>query len=157
MPRQKTEIETAAEYICVHLFPENLRSSYVRDIRVYYHAEAIVYALQALSAGMTSLFVGLITNYLYDKTKKPDQKLVDMEALLKKQQGRLQELENLLVKEKNRELRTEASQQLELHKQTILQIQESDHRITEMIEDVLKQLEQRGQNAIDDEIDSNFP
>lgn len=157
MPRQKTKIETAAEYICIRLYPQALRSSYVRDIRVYYHAEAIVYALQALSAGITSLFVGLITNYLYDKTKKPDQKLVDMEALLRKQEEKLQELEKLLVKEKDREFRAYANQQLELHKKTILQIQNSDSEIVTMVEDALQQLEQRGQKAIDDEIDSNFP
>jgi len=73
----------------------------VQNIRVYYHAEEIVYVLQALSAGMTGLFVGLITNYLYDKTKSPDKKLVDIEVLLRKQQKQLDELERLISKVKN--------------------------------------------------------
>jgi ABC-type glycerol-3-phosphate transport system substrate-binding protein len=156
MPRQKTEAEAAAEYICVQLHPVDLRSDYVRNIRVYYHAEAIVYVLQALSAGMTSLFVGLVTNYLYDKAKKPDQKLVDMHALLKKQQEKLDELQSLIAKENKQNTKEVATQHLELHKKTLLQIQDSDPSIAAMVDDALRQLEQRGQNALTDDVDSNY-
>lgn len=55
---------------------------YVRNIRVHYLAEEIVYVLQALSTGMTGIFIGLIANYLYDKTKKPNPKIEVLTNLL---------------------------------------------------------------------------
>lgn len=156
MPREKSDVEAAAEYICMQLHPQGLRADYVRNIRVYYHAEAIVYVLQALSSGMTALFVGLLTNYLYDKTKKPDQTSVDLRALVEKQQKKLDELRALVAQEGKQSTKEWAAQHLELQEKTLLQVQDSDPSIAAMVEDVLKQLEQKGKSALTKEVDSNF-
>jgi hypothetical protein len=156
MSHQQSDIKAVAEYICLHLHPKELQSSYVQDIRVLYSAEPIVYVLQALSAGMTSLFVGLITNYLYDKTKKSDQKLLDLETLLKKQQEKLQELETYIANEKELGLKVLANKHLELHRQTFLRIESLDQSIYQMVDEVLFRLKQRGKKALTDEVDSHF-
>jgi len=153
---EKTEIEVAAEFLCVQLHPEHLRADYVRDISVDYHAEEIVYVLQALSNGMTSLFIGLITAYLYDKTKKPDQKLANIEKLLKEQEKTIQKLEGLLIRETDQEFHETASQHLELQKRTLVQIQDSDPEIAAILEDVLYQLKQRGKAALSDEVNAHL-
>ena len=63
-------VAVAAEYICVDLHPKSLRAPFVRHMRSSYKADYIVYVLQALAQGMCGLFVGLLTNYLYDRARK---------------------------------------------------------------------------------------
>jgi len=156
MSRYNDPITTAAEYISIQLHPEVIRGDFVRNIRVYYHAAEIVYVLQALSGGMAALFVGLLTNHLYDKAKKPDQKLVDIQALLLKQQKKLAELEALISREKDKGFATVAQQHLDTHKRTIGLIQDSDPYISGLIETVLSELEARGQESLATEIESYY-
>ena len=150
------EITTAAEYICIQLHPDPIREDFVRNIRVYYHAEEIVYVLQALSTEMAGLFVGLLTNHLYDKTKKPDQRTVDIEKLLIKQQEKLAELERLIAKEKDKNFSVVAQEHFDTHKKTIIMIQDSDPYIPELINTALSELESRGKDAIAEEVESHF-
>jgi hypothetical protein len=100
----RRRLKPAAELICVNLHPPKLRGSYVRDIRVKYHAPLIVYALQALSAGMTAIFLGLLTNYLYDKYKVKRRGHDDSERL-----GKLIEQQEENIKELQEFLKTETS------------------------------------------------
>lgn len=150
------EITTAAEYICIQLYPDDLRGHFVRDLRVNYHADEIVYVLQALSTGMAGLFVGLVTNYLYDKTKKPDQRIVNIERLLIKQQRELRGLERLLTTEKDKEYAAIAQRHLDTHRQAILMIQDSDPHISGLIQAALSELESRGQEAVAEEVESHL-
>jgi len=138
------KITTAAEYICIQLYPDDLRGDFVRDIRVFYHADEIVYVLQALSTGMAGLFVGLITNYLYDKTKKPDQKTVDIEKLLIKQQTILRDLERLVAQEKDKDFSAIVQKHIATHKTTVLRIRDSDPYISDLIQTALSEIESRG-------------
>lgn len=156
MSRNSDPVATAAEYIALQLHPKEIRGDFVRNIRVFYHADEIVYVLQALSSGMAGLFVGLLTNHLYDKAKKPDQKLTDIEALLHKQQEKLAKLEALIAKERKKELAGIARQHFDTHKHTIEMIQDSDPYITSLMDAALSDLDARGQQALTDEIDSHF-
>lgn len=148
------DIEAAAEYLCVHLHPEEIRSDYVRNIRVYYHAEEIVYVLQALSAGMTGIFIGLITNYFYDKTKKPDPKIEALAKQLEEQRVQLVKLEKLVLKEKDPDFVEIAKKHLELHRRIIVQAQDSDPEIERMVNEVFLQLKERGRKGLADEVNS---
>jgi len=148
------EIEAAAEYLCVQLHPEEIRSDYVRNIRVHYRAEEIVYVLQALSTGMTGIFIGLITNYLYDKTKKPDPKIEALTKKIEEQRIQLRKLEKLLLKEKDPDFAEIAKKHCELHRRIIAQAQDSDPEIERMVDEVLLQLKERGRKGLADEVDS---
>ena len=101
-------VEPAAEYICVKLHPPKLRSKYVEHIRVSYKADLIVYVLQELSTGMTALFLGLLTNYLYDKyKKKPRNKRREddkLKKLIATQNRTIKALQRLLNKEKDKRI-----------------------------------------------------
>ncbi len=154
----KDEIETAAEYICIQLYPDELKRDFVRDIRVCYHAEEIVYVLQALSTGMAGIFIGLVANYLYDKTKKSSHEKNNIEKLLIEQQQKLIELERLIEKEKekDKDFFIITKKHFDTHKATLQLIQDSDPYIPELIRKALSELELRGQEAIDKEIDSHF-
>lgn len=156
MPRHDDPINAAAEYISVQLHPEEIRCDFVRNIRVHYHATEIVYVLQELSNGMAGLFVGLLGSYLYDKTKKPDQKLDNVEALLLKQQKKLAELETLILKEKDKKFAVIAQQHVDTHKRTIGLIQDSDPYVSRLMETALSELEARGQKSLTDEVDSYY-
>ena len=149
------DLEAAAEYICVQLHPEEIRADYVRNIRVHYRAEEIVYVLQALSSGMTGLFIGLFTNYLYDKVKKPDSSSTELKKLLEEQNGRLGKLEKLLAKECDLEFADIARKHRDLHQKIVCQIQDSNPEIERIVEDVLEQLRRRGRNALTDDVDSH--
>lgn len=153
---QQNDVTTAAEYICLHLHPKELRSNYVHDIRVEYSADPIVYVLQELSTGMTALFIGLITNYLFEKTKKPDPTIINIQALLKKQNTKLNKLEKYIVREKDDELKKIANKHLKLHNETLRRIENFDPNLYELVDEVLCQMQQRGHQSLVDEIDSHL-
>ncbi|MDT4868804.1 hypothetical protein FQZ97_1037870 [compost metagenome] len=138
----------------MQLYPEEIRSDYVRNIRVHYRAEEIVYVLQALSTGMTSIFIGLITNYLYDKTKKSDPKIEALTKQMEEQRVQLRKLEELLLKEKDSDFAEIAKKHRELHRRIIAQAQDSDPEIERMVDEVLLQLNERGRKGLADEVDS---
>ena len=93
------EIYDAASFACVGLLPPSTRAAYVRDIRAKYKAEPIVYLLQVLSQGMTAIFVGLLTNYLYDKTKSKAhaRKMVDLKRARRRQRYQLRTLQRRII------------------------------------------------------------
>jgi hypothetical protein len=78
MHPERDDLAAAAEYICVRLYPQELRAAYVSDVRGRYAwgdvpwEGLITLALQELSIGMTALFIDLLGHSLYDKSKKPD-------------------------------------------------------------------------------------
>src|SRR4051812_23438513 len=105
--------QPAAEYICVNLHPGKLRSQYVEHLRVSYKADVIVYILQELSTGMTALFLGLITNHLYDKFKRPRNKRRENDRrkkLIAYQGRKIKALERLLVVSQDRRVDSAATQ-----------------------------------------------
>ena len=158
MPRtfSPAEIETAAEYLCLRLHPKRHRERYATDIRAAYHAPEIINILQELSTGLTSIFLGVIANRLYDKLKGPDKKIEDIEHLLKQQEKVLRKLALEILKERDTSTLKTASEMLAFHKKQIVSIQDSDPAIARMAEDVIRQLESRGQKALEEEINSEF-
>lgn len=144
MTQTDAELRTAAEFVCVTFHPSGLRKNYLRDIRVKYKAEAIVYVLQALSFGLTTIFLGLLTNYLYDKVKQPGSKAVDVEELLHRHEEKIAELELMIQSSENQR----ASSALKFHKEALQKIKSSDPSIEAMVEDALKQLERYGQDKM---------
>lgn len=148
------DIEAAAEYLCLQLHPEEIRSDYLRNIRVHYSAEEIAYVLQALSTGMTGIFISLITNYLYDKNKKPDPEIATLTKQLEEQRVQLRGLEKLLLKEKDPDFAEIAKKHRELHRKIIARAQDSDPEIERMVDEAFIQLQERGRKNLADEVDS---
>jgi hypothetical protein len=153
-------VEPAAEYICVKLHPPKLRSKYVEHIRVSYKADLIVYVLQELSTGMTALFLGLLTNYLYDKyKKKPRNKRREddkLKKLIATQNRTIKALQRLLNKEKDRRISRVAAQSLAFHKKTLMQIKNGDRSIDVLVKESIEVLESKGSDALSNEIDSHW-
>jgi hypothetical protein len=146
------EIKATAEYACLQWHPQQLRSRFSMDITCAYRAEEIVYALQALSSGAAGLFVGLLTNYLHDKFKKPDPQLVAIEVLLVEQQRRLARFETLINAEKNQRTKKLAMEAAAFHRSTIKRVEESDPAIEKTLEQALAELRAKGAKALNDEI-----
>lgn len=149
-------IEATAEYVCVELHPRVLRSRYVEHISVSYRAEIIVYVLQALSTGMTALFVGLLTNYLYDKAKKKHgvKERTDLKKLVAEQKKNIRKLEKLLEAERSRAAVKEARLSLTFHQNILVQIENHDPSLETLIADAIKQLEQKGKDKLLKHVDS---
>jgi hypothetical protein len=149
-------IEATAEYVCVELHPRVLRSRYVEHISVSYRAEIIVYVLQALSTGMTALFVGLLTNYLYGKAKKKRgiKEKTDLKKLVAEQKKTIRELEKLLKAERSRAAVKEARLSLTFHQNILVQIENHDSSLETLIADAIKQLEQKGKDKLLKHVDS---
>ena len=149
-------IESAAEYICVSLYPAELRSEYVRHIRSSHKADLLVYALQILATGMTSIFVGLLTNYLYDKRKKKHEvrKRKQLKGLIAQQKRNIKALEDLLKLERAQAKRR-ASISLSLHKELVLKIEGNDPSINILLKSALATLEKEGQAALRIHVDSH--
>ncbi|AGU53723.1 hypothetical protein VAPA_2c11690 [Variovorax paradoxus B4] len=104
--------------------------------------------------GSAGIFIGLITNYLYDKTKKPDPKIEALTKQLEEQRVQLRKLEKLLLKEKDPDFAEIAKKHRELHRRIIAQAQDSDPEIERMVDEVLPQLKERGRKGLADEVDS---
>jgi len=138
--------EPAAEYICVNLHPPKLRPRYVEHLRSHYKADVIVYVLQELSTGMTALFLGLITNYLYDKYKRPRNKLRenDRRKKLAAKQGRtIKALERLLEKEEDKRIERVAAQSLAFHKEALMKVKDGDVSVELLVKDSIEALESK--------------
>jgi hypothetical protein len=153
-------LRPAAEYICVKLHPPQLRSMYVEHLRVHYRAEAIVYVLQALSTGMTALFLGLLTNYLYDKynksTKDKERENRKLEKLIAEQERQISELEALLKQEKDRGFARRARQSLSFHNETLIRIKNPDSSIELLVRESVELLEAKGTEEVSKEVDSHW-
>ena len=149
-------IESAAEYICVSLYPAELRSEYVRHIRSSHKADLLVYVLQILATGMTSIFVGLLTNYLYDKRKERHEvrKRKQLKGLIARQKRNIKALEDLLKLERAKQAKRRASISLSLHKELVLKIEGNDPSINILLKSALATLEKEGQEALRMHVDS---
>jgi uncharacterized protein YukE len=152
------DLHDAASFACVRVLPRSQQEPYVRDIRVKYKAEIVVYILQALSHGMTAIFVGLLTNYLYDKTKSKAnaRQVLALRRALRKQRRELRSLKRQLDSSKNRQAPTWARRRYETYENILTKIEKSDPSITKAIEHAIKQLEQRGAKSLRDVVSSKF-
>lgn len=151
-------IEVVAEYICVGLYPTKLREEYVRHMRVAYKADLIVYALQALATGMTAIFVGLVTNYLYDKAKKgrrPKERKA-IKRLVAQQKRRITQLERLLKSEQEERRKRRVSVTLIVHKRVIVQIEGKKPSIDKVVTNALSDLEKKGTKGLRNYVDSKW-
>ena len=153
------ELHAAASFACVRVLPQSQQEPYVRDIRVKYKAELVVYILQALSHGMTAIFVGLLTNYLYDKTaaKADERQLLALRRALRKQRRELRNLKRQLDSPKNRQSRSRAHRRYDTYEKLLTKIEKSDPSIAKAIEHAIKQLEQRGAESLRDDVNDKFP
>jgi hypothetical protein len=155
----------AAETMCLRLHPRGQKSSYVMDRRAHYSADVVTYVLQALSEAMTSIFYGLLANYLFDTYGKGKQ--VALPLLVKEHKKELKKLEALLTNYRadpnfpyevdeatERAHVNEAKRRMRFHNEAIIRIQDSDPRIAEMVEDVMRQLEKRGHQPLSDKFES---
>lgn len=143
MRHTPAELRTAAEWLCIAALPPRMRKSYVTDIRAKCKAEPIVYLLQALSTGLTTTFLGLLVNHLYDKFKEPAAKATDVEALLRRHELKLAELEAMIQLSESRD----AVKAFELHNGLLLRIRAADPTVEEMVADALAQLERYGRTV----------
>jgi len=149
----------AAEYICVNIHPPKLRSTYVEHLRSAYKADVIVYVLQELSTGMTALFLGLITNYLYDKYKRPRNKRRENERrkkLIARQGRTIKALERLLANGQDRRIASAAAQSLAFHKETLMKVKNSDASIEVLVKESIHVLEAKGSDALTEEINEQL-
>ena len=150
--------EPASEYICVNLHPPKLRSKYVEHLRSKYKADVIVYVLQELSTGMTALFLGLITNYLYDKYKKPRNKRREndrLKKLIEQQRRTIKSLERLLAKRQDKGIARVASQSLAFHKETLMKVKNGDLSIEVLVKESVTALESKGSDALTEVVNSH--
>jgi hypothetical protein len=137
------------------VLPRSQQEAYVRDIRVKYKADLVVSILQAISYGMTAIFIGLLTNYLYDKakTKAPPGEVLELKRALRKQRSELRKLKRLLESRKGS---GSGHRRYEAYDRVLTKIAKSDPSITKAIEDAIKQLERRGAEALRDDVNSKF-
>ena len=184
MRPEQDDLAAAAEYICVHLHPPAFRIHYVNDVRgprlwgdAVYWERLIWLALQALSTGMTDLFIALLASWLYDKFRKPD---ANVEQLLEKQRTALARLDALIAEGEQQAERARVTQERperkfaavvhddlwqhihavrQFHESMLIKIRDADPAIASMVEDALRQLEARGAKALVDDtnVAANLP
>lgn len=150
------EIESASQFMALMAHSENNRGSYVRDIQVLYSGEPATYIAQALSAGITSIFFGLISNYLYDHLvgkygAKRDSQIEEKIASYKKDLAELRGMLESGKVESEKHFLSIANEH-----QSLLKCIGDKKKIEEMVQDAINQLQQRGADGLRDEIDSNF-
>ena len=112
--------------------------------------------LQELSQNMTAIFIGLLTNYLYEKSKKAYglKKKKNIDALMTQQQEKIEELEKLVKKEKDKTFRAEAKLALNFHQTTIIQVQSMDAALTQRLTDAVEKLEKDGKDKLFSDVNS---
>src|SRR6266702_1886650 len=111
MRPERDDLAAAAEYICVRLHPQELRTAYVQHLRQRYAwgdvpwDGLIMVALQTLSDGITNVFWGLLIAAVYENYKKPNanieqllDKQANMERLLDEQRATVAGLHELISK-----------------------------------------------------------
>lgn len=148
------DMQVTANYMAVQMLPTRFREGYVRDISVKYSGEAITYILQALSSGFTSVCLGIIGNYLYDKAKKRSKrkKRPDMRADLAEYESQIEELREYLGgRKRSAKALREA---LRFHEETLLKIRERDPEIQSYVVDALEQLESKGRDKLEKKVSS---
>ena len=87
----------------------------------------------------------MLTNYLYDKFKKPDSKTIDVEALLQEHEVTIAKLESMIASSDDHH----PSSELKFHKETLQRIRAADPSIAAMVEDTMQQLERYGQSRME--------
>ncbi len=149
-------LEAAAEYICLELHPVELRSKYAEHVTIESYADHIVYVLQELSTGMTAIFLGLLTNYLYDKVKNKhrEKQAKELKSLMAEQQKKISELEKLLRKRKYKTIKANATITLNFHKDVLIKVKGNDPAINQLLSEALIKLEIDGKDALLKHVDS---
>jgi intergrase/recombinase len=142
----------------VRILPPSQQEPYVRDIRLKYKADIVVSILQELSRGMTAIFVGLLTNYLYERTKsKANERQIEaLRRALRNQRTELSNLKRQLNSSKNQQSRMRGQQRYDTYDTILTKIETSDPSITKAVDDAIKQLEQRGAESLRDEVNSKY-
>lgn len=145
------ELEDAASFACVQVLPRSQQEAYVRDIRVKYAGDFTVAILQAISYGMTTIFLGLLTNYLYDKAKSKAHRreVLELKRAILKQRSELRKLKKHL---ESRHGAASGRRRYEAYDRVLTKIEKSDPSITKAIEEAIKQLERRGAESLRDDV-----
>jgi len=154
------DLYAAASFACVRILPRSHRSHYVLDIRAKYGgAEPVVSILQALSQGMTAIFVGLLTSYLYDrtKTKRRARGLGKIRRLLIQQRRELKHLRRWIKASQARRSVKRIQRRFEVYEEIQTRVEKLDPSIGQAFEDAIKQLEKRGASALEKKVDEQFP
>ncbi|MGJ3257491.1 MAG: hypothetical protein ACFE0K_14350 [Alcanivorax sp.] len=158
-----TPLQTAAQYMCCNIYPEQYKTNYVTDISADFNGPETTYILQALSLGLTSICFGLISNFLYDKANiKLSPKDKSIEHLLEEQQRKLDQLNELISSVKStfkfmKDMKCEITQEdrdlARFHEEALFRIKENSPEIKKMIEDSIRELEKRGVDSLSRELD----
>jgi len=158
-----TPLQTAAQYMCCNIYPEQYKTNYVTDISADFDGPETTYILQALSLGLTSICFGLVSNFLYDKAKiKLSPKDKSIEHLLEEQQRQLDQLHELIasgkatspfMKDMECEITQEDRDLARFHEEALLRIKENSPEINKMVEDSIRELEERGVESLSRELD----
>src|SRR5690554_738462 len=149
--------------MCCNIYPEQYKTNYVTDISADFDGPETTYILQALSLGLTSICFGLVSNFLYDKAKiKLSPKDKSIEHLLEEQQRQLDQLHELIasgkatspfMKDMECEITQEDRDLARFHEEALLRIKENSPEINKMVEDSIRELEERGVESLSRELD----
>jgi hypothetical protein len=152
------DLDVAATYLAVTILPSELRSAYVRDISVKYSGGPLTYILQALSYGLTSVCLGLLSNYLYDLAKKKlRKKPTSVHSSLQQYEAHIEELREYVSELRNSRKGTkELGRVLAFHEQTLLEIRERDPAIQQYVAEAIEQLESKGAERLAKRVDAHF-
>jgi hypothetical protein len=158
-PHTTDGIDVAASYACVQLLPPSAREAFVRDLRVKYRAEPVVYVLQALSQGMAAIFFGLLTNYLYDKTKfkTRTRRLAGLKTALRHQRTELRKLKRQIDEGVVKPPVGGVKRRYAAYDKVLTQIETDDPEIVGAVKDAIRQLEKRGSNKLKQSVNRHFP
>ncbi len=156
------ELDILATHTVALMYPESHRASYIDDVSGDYNASEIVYALQHLSVGLTSIFAGLIANWVYDKIRHDGkEEEISLYELIERQSEHLEQLNRIIESGRSRypyidlppqEISDEHKELAKFHEMQLLRIKECDPAIAEMVEEAVDKLESRGTKALTDEL-----
>jgi len=108
---------------------------------------------------MTAIFVGLLTSYLYDrtKTKRRARGLGKIRRLLIQQRRELKHLRRWIKASQARRSVKRIQRRFEVYEEIQTRVEKLDPSIGQAIEDAIKQLEKRGASALEKKVDEQFP
>jgi hypothetical protein len=152
------DILDAASYACVKILPLSQREAYARDIRVKYKADLVVVILQELSHGMTSIFIGLLTNYLYDKarSKARARHKMALRRSVRQQRRELRKLRRWLDAQHARRPTKRIEKRYNTYAEILTRVDKADPSIAKAIEDAVRQLEKRGAAVLREQVSKQF-
>lgn len=159
---EETPLYSAAKYMCLNLYDDNYKDSYVLDMHSHADATQVYYIIQGLSVGLTSICFGLLSNYLYDKAKlKLSDEDKSLKGLIEQQSKQIKELEEIIKTGKSSfpfhdalecEIEEEDRDLLVFHQKSLLKIQENDPEIQAMVQEAIDTLESVGELGIQSKI-----